>query len=122
MMAAFVDNRVIDNELNDMVEANEATLPAFDKLLRFFRNARDDPAPFDHPWRCGRLNVGWPARFYLPPLPGKFRPAQPRDAPSGNAAIPNLRARTVLSDQVARSRAPTSPRVVTAVTDRGRRH
>jgi hypothetical protein len=75
MMASLVDSRVIDNELSDMVEADDAALPAFDKLLKFFRNVHDDPAPFDHPWRCGQLHVGWPARFFLPPIPWSMRPA-----------------------------------------------
>jgi len=74
-MAALVDSRCIDGELDEMVEPKPRALRAFDKLLRFFRDVYDDPAPFDHPWRCGNLHVGWPARFFLPhrrwvPRPG----------------------------------------------------
>jgi hypothetical protein len=74
MMAALIDNGVINDELSEMVEPEQEALPAFDELLRFFRDVHDDPAPFEHPWRCGQLNVGWPARFFLPPLPGRSRP------------------------------------------------
>jgi DNA-binding MarR family transcriptional regulator len=72
MMAKLIDKRVIDNELDEMVEPEQERLPAFDELLRFFRNVHDDPAPFDHPWRCGQLHSGWPARFFRPPLLGMF--------------------------------------------------
>ncbi len=69
LMAALVDSGDIDDELDEMVEPEQEALPAFDKLLRFFRNAYNDQAPFDHPWRCGQLDVGWPARFFQPPAP-----------------------------------------------------
>ena len=76
LMALLVDSKVIDHELGELAEPKPAALRAFDKLLRFFRDGYDDPAPFDHPWRCGRLNVGWPARFFQPPNQSSFRPSR----------------------------------------------
>ena len=75
LMAALVDSHEIDHELDELVEPEDEALPAFDKLLRFFRDVYYDPAPFDHPWRCGQLHVGWPARFFQPPAaPWTLRP------------------------------------------------
>lgn len=76
LMARLVDNKVIDHELDEMVEAEPEALPAFDKLLQLFRDAHDDPAPFEHPWRCGLLHVPWPARFSQPPAPRRTRPGR----------------------------------------------
>jgi DNA-binding MarR family transcriptional regulator len=74
LVAQLVDSNVIDNELDEMVEPEPKALPAFDKLLRFFRNAYVDPAPFDHPWHCGLSSVPWPARFSLPHVPWATAP------------------------------------------------
>jgi DNA-binding MarR family transcriptional regulator len=66
LMKELVDNRYVDDDLDEMVECDDV-LPAFDKLLQNFRDVFDDPAPFEHPWRCGLLHDEWPYRFYGPP-------------------------------------------------------
>ena len=74
LMAVLVDNKNIDHELDEVAEPRPSALRAFDKLLQFFRDGLDDPAPFDHPWHCGLLNVPWPPRYLLSPPNWLTRP------------------------------------------------
>src|SRR4029079_14746747 len=65
-MALLIDSGVIDSQLDEIAHPFPERVDALGELLTFFRDGLEDPAPFPHPWRRGQLDVGWPARFFLP--------------------------------------------------------